>query len=73
MLPMLERVAAELGADRGSGAHGGNRDDDRDRDNGRAEGDGSSGDNGRAKPVTGTRLVAVTTENPFPGSTCPSG
>ena len=67
MLPMLERLAAELGADGGTRADSRNKDDSRDRD------DGSAGDDGRAKPVTGTRLMAVTAENLFPGSMCPSG
>lgn len=47
MLAILERLAAELGADRGTRAHG------RNRANGRDRNDGSAGDDGRAKPVTG--------------------
>lgn len=61
MLPVLESLAAELGADGGTGAN------HRDRDN------GSAGDDGRARSVTGTRLMAMTAENLFPGSMCPSG
>lgn len=61
MLPVLKWLAAELGTDRGTGAGG------RDRGDGKDRGNGSAGDDGRARPVTGTRLMAVTTENLFPG------
>jgi len=58
---MLERLEVELGADGGTGADG------RDRD------DSSAGHHSRARLVTGTRLMAVTAETPFPGPVCPSG